>query len=314
VASYFKRLDLQVQVATLYYKDKLSQQEIAKQLNMSRPTISRILQRCLDDGIVTIRILDIASHQHELAMQVRKMYNLQYVSVVSNQKTNDQTLSLIGTSVMNYLDEIIKRDTRIGISAGNTIEHIIPYLHPILNYNINIFQMIGDATHQLSTCSSFLTTSIAKALGGEAHAMHVPLLVHSKVLRDLLLEELPNKIHFQELCNLDIALFGLGNIEPSLSTMDPRIYDIPSEREILRSHNLVGDICANYLDINGRECQTEFSDRTIAISLDKLKNCPIRIAVACGKEKRDIALAALHGKYITSMIIDSGLAGSLLQR
>lgn len=309
----FERVDLQVQVATLYYKDKLSQQEISDKLNMSRPTISRILQSCLDDGIVTIRILNTSSQQYELAMQVKKMFNLQFCSVVSSQVDREQTLSLIGSSTVNYLDEIIDRDTRIGISAGNTIEHIIPYLQPILNYKIEVFQMIGDASHQLSTCSSFLTTSFSKAMGGEAYAMHVPLLVHSKVLRDLLLEELPNKIHFQELNNLDIALFGIGNIELILSSMNPRMYDIASKEKILRSLNVVGDICGHYLDINGRECESELSDKTIAISLEALKNVPVRIAVACGKEKRDIAMAALRGGYITSMILDESLAALLLQ-
>ena len=47
--------------------------------------------------------------------------------------------------------------------------------------------------------------------------MHVPLLVHTKVLRDLLLEEPFNKKRFQELDNLDIAIVGLGLLDDSSS-------------------------------------------------------------------------------------------------
>lgn len=49
-------LDTKVQVANLYYCENLSQQEIAKMLNISRATVSRILKCCIDEGIVSIHI------------------------------------------------------------------------------------------------------------------------------------------------------------------------------------------------------------------------------------------------------------------
>ena len=45
-------LDKIVLVATLYYKNKLSQQEIAKKLSISRPWVSKLLSRAEDLGIV----------------------------------------------------------------------------------------------------------------------------------------------------------------------------------------------------------------------------------------------------------------------
>lgn len=47
-------LDKIVLVANLYYKNKLSQQEIAKKLNISRPWVSKLLSRAEDLGIVKI--------------------------------------------------------------------------------------------------------------------------------------------------------------------------------------------------------------------------------------------------------------------
>ena len=41
-------------VATLYYKEKLSQQEIAKRLGVSRPWISKLLKKAEDLGLVKI--------------------------------------------------------------------------------------------------------------------------------------------------------------------------------------------------------------------------------------------------------------------
>ena len=44
-------LDIKVKVANLYYYQNLSQQEIAKLLNISRTTVSRILKSCIEEGI-----------------------------------------------------------------------------------------------------------------------------------------------------------------------------------------------------------------------------------------------------------------------
>lgn len=43
-------------VATLYYKEKLSQQEIAQRLGVSRPWISKLLKKAEDMGLVKIEI------------------------------------------------------------------------------------------------------------------------------------------------------------------------------------------------------------------------------------------------------------------
>ena len=44
-----------VEVARLYYEQNLTQTEIGRKLSLSRSTVSRMLQRARDTGIVTIR-------------------------------------------------------------------------------------------------------------------------------------------------------------------------------------------------------------------------------------------------------------------
>ena len=46
---------LSVEVARLYYQSDYSQQQIALQLGISRPTISRLLQYAKEKGYVKIR-------------------------------------------------------------------------------------------------------------------------------------------------------------------------------------------------------------------------------------------------------------------
>ena len=52
--------------ANLYYKEKLSQQEISQQLNISRPWVSKLLKRAEEAGIVRIEILSPYTGHTEL--------------------------------------------------------------------------------------------------------------------------------------------------------------------------------------------------------------------------------------------------------
>lgn len=306
------RIDLQVQVATLYYKENLSQQEIATKLSLSRPTISRILKESEENGIVSIRIKNISSKQHELAEKVKIKYGLTHVSVVSTNTDSQKVMSDLGRETADYLETVIDSDIRLGVSSGSTLAHIIPFLHPIHGHNIDVYQLMGDANHQMDTSSSFLTTEIAKAMHATPHALHVPLMVHSKVLRDLLLEEPCNRRHFEDLDNIDVAIAGIGNIESLLPTTCDVWLTIEEDKEKLREKKVVGDISGNSVDESGKFCVSDISMRTITIFPEQWMKVKNRVAMACGKEKVEIAKALLKGNLITSFIIDETIAASLL--
>ncbi len=307
------QLDTKVQIANLYYRQNLSQQEIAEKLSISRATVSRILKSCIEEGIVSIHIKNTSAYQYDLEKKLSDKYGLKYVSVVSAKSSNDLIAKAIGESVFNYLKDILPQKVRIGISAGTTIESILHQMSPIREHHIDVFQMCGDASHQISNCSSVLAIELAKRLGGTPHAMHVPLLVHTKVLRDLLLEEPFNKRHFQELGNLDIAIVGLGLLEALLPSTSDTWYSFVSDKDELRNKKAVGDICGNFIDYSGNLCNADIQDRTIAISLDELHRIPYCIAVAYGRNKKYITKAAIQGHYINVLMTDEDLACALLE-
>lgn len=53
-----KRISQSVEVAKLYYIDELDQKEIARKLDVSRPTVSRLLQYARENKIVNVDIHD----------------------------------------------------------------------------------------------------------------------------------------------------------------------------------------------------------------------------------------------------------------
>ena len=75
-------LDRITLIATLYYKDKLSQQEIAKKLNISRPWVSKLLTRAEELGIVKIEIESPILGNTQLEQQLCDSLNMQVLSTI----------------------------------------------------------------------------------------------------------------------------------------------------------------------------------------------------------------------------------------
>ncbi len=56
---------IMIKIAKMYYQQGLTQTEISKRLGISRPTISRLTQDALDQGIVRIEIANIPGDSSE---------------------------------------------------------------------------------------------------------------------------------------------------------------------------------------------------------------------------------------------------------
>lgn len=55
---YVNNEHLMIKACQLYYDDDMRQEDIARQLGLSRPTISRLLKDAKSNGIVKIKIVN----------------------------------------------------------------------------------------------------------------------------------------------------------------------------------------------------------------------------------------------------------------
>ena len=70
-------------VAYYYYKEGLTQEEIAKRMKMSRQRVNRIISSCIDLGIVTINIEGLDNSNLELETKLEDKYGLKEVRIIN---------------------------------------------------------------------------------------------------------------------------------------------------------------------------------------------------------------------------------------
>lgn len=305
--------DLMIKVAKMYYMDSMSQEQIAAEVHVSRPTVSRLLRASIKEGIVQIRIDDVSSHGLELSQQIKERFNIKHAIITTSGYTIEESKLNVGRAGAKYLEDRIAANSLVGISWGTTTHRLITQIHQDLTKKVDVMQLVGGVGNKTrDTDANTMALTLAQALGGTGYLLQAPFIVQSKVLRDLLLDEPHIREYFAKTKDLDIAIVGLGSTDPELSAQFRSGHMIYEDVKRLRAKGVVGDLCGRYIDINGNECHTSIDERIIAISLEDLKHIPTVIGVAAGEQKKDIISGALNGNYIDVLIIDEQAAHAIL--
>ncbi|NJL95041.1 MAG: MarR family transcriptional regulator, partial [Anaerolineae bacterium] len=134
---------LLVKVSRLYYEQKLTQQEIARRLHLSRPKVSRLLQQAEEEGIVQIKIvLPPGAHHTDLEARLEQTFGLLEAVVVEVDPALDQlgASHQIGTAAAEYLQRTIEEGDTIGLAWGVSLNGMVSALDPLDVRNTHVVQ------------------------------------------------------------------------------------------------------------------------------------------------------------------------------
>lgn len=305
--------DILIQIAQLYYVEGLSQEEISKQMSISRSSVSRMLKTCLEEKIVEIKINTTNSMGMYLRNSIRQKFGLKEVIIVPAGFNQEETIISIGKAAGEYLESQLDDGMLLGVSWGTTTYYAVKAFNPSKNINVDVVQLLGGTnSRDIRTDGLELTTDIAAKLSGKCYVFHAPLLVQNKLLRDMLLQEPDIAKHFEKFAKIDTALVGVGSSSSGADALSRAGYITPEQSDKLESMGVVGNVCGNHIDINGNLCDVDLNERTIGISLDELKKIPNVIGIAAGPEKVKPILASLRGRIIKSLVTDEVTAATLL--
>ncbi|WHT48111.1 sugar-binding domain-containing protein [Sporosarcina thermotolerans] len=106
-----------IKIAHYYYKDGLTQQEIAQKLSISRQKVNRSIKRLHEEGIVKIEIMKLEDSFEELESALEKKFNLRRVIVAHADSKEDITRQL-GVAGAEFLMSQLNDDVKIGVSWG----------------------------------------------------------------------------------------------------------------------------------------------------------------------------------------------------
>jgi deoxyribonucleoside regulator len=309
------RLELLAEVATLYYEDGLTQEEIASRLSISRSNISRLLTEARVKGVVEIRINYPWQTSPALQTQFIERFGLSAARILKNGHLDyQQMLRGLGTLAARYLERMIIDPSTLAIGWGTAVYEVVNALRPIKALDVDVVQMIGalGSGDQLIDGPE-LARVLANRLGGRFHYLHAPLIVGSADMQQALIGEARIHETLEMARQASIAVVGIGSVEPNLSSLIRAGYLTKQELSAIRECGAVGDICARQFNIRGEILDINLNQRVVGIDCAALKRIGCVIGVAGGALKAPAILGALRGGFIDVLVTDAQAAEAVLQ-
>jgi DNA-binding transcriptional regulator LsrR (DeoR family) len=307
---------LMTKVARMYYSQSIRQTEITERLGIHQSTVSRLLRKAQQAGIVRISVAVPAGVHADLEEELESRFSLQQAIVVDSVDDNeDQIARDLGAAAAYFVELAVKPGETIGISSWSaSLLEMINAMHPIRGEGAGkVVQILGGLGNPAAqTHATHLTQRLAALTGGAAILLPAPGITATTEAKRVLMRENYVKAATSLFDSMDTVLVGIGALEPSkLLLSSGNVFSRP-ELKLLRQEGAVGDICLQFFDASGTTVRTPLSERVIGISPAQLRKAKRVIALAGGKRKVASIRAALKGKWVNVLITDGHTAKSVL--
>jgi DNA-binding transcriptional regulator LsrR (DeoR family) len=305
--------DFLAEIARKYYLDEQSQQQIALEYGLSRPTVSNILKQCREEGIVEIRVNESSSFSRELSARLRRQFAVDRVIIVPSAGDPAAVLARAGAEAAHWAASVIKDGMKVGIAWGTSLFQMVHHMSQLNTVDTKVVQLMGGlGSSNPQYDGADLAREMSKLLNARYYPLQCPVLVRNAEVRQMLVTENGIRETLAETGDLDIAFVGISSNDPDKSALVKAGFLTQAEAAETTKAGAVGHICGYSYGQGGEMLDLSVNRRIIGIEFSKLKTIPERAAVACGAEKSEAIRAALEGKLITTLITDEAAALRLL--
>ncbi|MCR5176295.1 MAG: sugar-binding transcriptional regulator [Anaerovibrio sp.] len=304
---------LSITVARLYYRSEYSQQRIAEELEISRPSVSRLLQYAKDKGYVKIQIMDPVEDMSNMEQMLMEKYRLNEVRLASSTLNDENEIKkYIGIKAAEYLDSIVHDGDIIGVGWGTTLYNMSCSLVPKVLKGAQIVQLEGGVTHsKWRNYAKDILENFANNYSTIAQYLPLPVIFGSREVKEMVDQDRHIKRVLELGNHANIAIFSVGTVRPNALFFRLGYTDAEEKTKIQKT--AVGDICSRFFDDDGHICNKELDARTVGITLDELRGKEHSIMIAGGEAKIPAIRAALKGNYANVFITDQFTAKQLLK-
>lgn len=297
-------------VARRYYLEDRKQSDIAQELGISRPLVSRMLSEAREQGIVEITIHEPGVRESRLLERLRLSSSIRGGVLVEEGAGNDGTNRLLSRGAVELLRQLGVR--RLGVGWGYLIGQLVSWLeeNPQLSSTItDICPLVGNASIPARNYQSNENVRLmAQQMGAAPHFLYLPALPDSLEEKQVLCStEVYRQIH-QQWEQLDTALVNIGDYPSS-----PDFASLVRYGSLLQQQRACGRMLIYYFNEDGFVIPSE-QDFAIQIPIDLLKRCPNIIGV-CSANTSDKALrGALKSGFFTHIVARAELIKILLEK
>lgn len=302
---------LATRAAWLYFVAGLTQVQIGKTLGINRTRVNRLLAQARDHGLVQINITGRLASCVELEEKLKQQYGLEGATVVPTPPDEALIPQVIATAAGAVLSERLKDGMSVGVGWGRTLRLSLQSVPRRQLSRLSVVSLLGGLTRGSAMNPHETASHLADLVGAQCYYVAAPALTDTKSTRDLLIGQPMLREIFERGEKVDLAFLSVGELTHS-NTMTRVGLISHADVDGLAAAGAVGDICAHWIDAQGRLVDHPLNSRVVALSPGKLKNIPCVVIASGGRTKSQALRGVLKGGMCNVVITDEVTAKAIL--
>jgi DNA-binding transcriptional regulator LsrR (DeoR family) len=298
----------------LYYVAGKTQDEIAKQFNISRQSAQRLVALAVSGGLIKVRLEHPIRRCMELAEELQQKFDLHQCEVVPSDDTNPSSTDGLAQAGAAEIERYLKSQQAkvIGLGTGRILRACADELSAMTCPQHRIISLVGNIAQDGSASRYDVAIHVAERVGARHYPMPLPVIAQTEDNKTQW-HQLPHVANVQSLAlQADIAFVGIGH----LGTISPLHVDgfiAQHELAALDAMGAVGEVISWIFDRKGKLLDCDINHRVTSTPLHKMNNKKV-IGIAAGEKKVPAINGAINSGLINGLITNEYTAKRLLAK
>jgi DNA-binding transcriptional regulator LsrR (DeoR family) len=293
---------LLVRVASLYYLEDRTQEEIASALGLSRPKVGRLLQRARAEGLVEIRVHTPGDLRVDMETRLAERFGLQQALLVGDTQDQEAQRTRTAQAAAAFLTQNLRPGQIVAVGMGRNVSAVADQSVGSPPCDALFISAIGGSSLMASHINSNdICRRLAMHSGGRSEELYAPAYAENPQVRDSFLQHDDVRQSLARAREARIALVSVGDARSDSAVVRIGCFTA-QEMERLRNARAVGDILGSFFDLQGRPVAEGMQDRVIGLDAEELRRIPLVIGVVSEKEKAQAVLGALRTGILNVLV------------
>ena len=336
------------EAASMYYVQGETMEVIAHHLRVSRSTVSRLLARARQEGVVRVTLVQpggagslegrmtqafgVRTHIVPVREGTTEIHRLQQVASVAAAHMVDLIEALVeqagnggpqaqdpaGSGGEGSVQGRGSGGVVVGVAWGTTMSEVSAALPSRSVPGLTVVQLNGasDPVREGPSAGEVLSR-LRTSLGARTISFPVPAFFDHVATREAMWSERSVKRVLSVVRRASLAVFGVGALDALNGALPSQVYEgghlTARDQAVLRRQNVVGDVCTVLLRADGSWRDVALNARATGPTPAQLARIPRRLCVAAGTGKARALLAALRARTATDLVVDDATARAVLE-
>jgi len=305
-------LDQAARAAWLYYVGGQTQEQVARELGISRQRAQRLVSRAVAEGLIHFRLEHKLADCLELEARLKDRFCLRLARVVPGLGPGGDPVTAIASAAAAEMERLLARPAPIvmALGTGRTLRAAVEAVRRMDCPQHKLVSLLGNIAPDGSASVYDVILRIADKVNAPHYPTPMPVFASSPEERDQFRALAPVRRWRRLAQRAEVAIIGIGQMDDSAPICKDGFIS-RDELQRMRDAGAVGEIVGWAYDSQGRYLETGSNLRVSAVPAEP-EPASLVICVAAGAAKIPALTGALSGRLFNALITDAPTARALL--